>query len=61
MKKSEKIQALKNELSKKSLAERVNNYTSKLLRIEGTYEVWGFYINEEKVKERKLLIPFNER
>jgi len=61
MKKTEQIQRLKDELSKKSLAERVNNYTSKVLRIEGLYEVWGFYINDEKVKERKVLIPFSER
>ena len=61
MKKTEQIQMMKYELSKKSLAERVNNYTSKILRIEGLYEVWGFYINDEKVKERKVLIPFSER
>jgi len=61
MKKTEQIQMMKYELSKKSLAERVNNYTSKVLRIEGLYEVWGFYINDEKVKERKVLIPFSER
>ena len=61
MKKTEKIKMLKYELSKKSLTERVNNYTSKVLRIEGLYEVWGFYVNDRKVKERKVLIPFSER
>ena len=61
MKKTEQIQRLKDELKKNTLKKRVESYKSKLLKIEGMYEIWGFYVNEEKVKERKLLIPFNQR
>ena len=35
--------------------------TSRILRIEGMFEVWGFFINGRKTHERKLVIPFNQR
>jgi hypothetical protein len=35
--------------------------SSKILKIEGRFEIWGFFLNGTLIKTRKVLIPFNNR
>lgn len=34
---------------------------TKILRIEGRFEIWGFFLNGKLLRTKKLLIPFNAR
>lgn len=35
--------------------------STKILKIEGNFEVWGFFLNGTLVKTKRLLIPFRAR
>ena len=35
--------------------------STKILKIEGNFEVWGFFLNGTLVKTKRLLIPFVAR
>ena len=35
--------------------------SAKILKIEGKFEIWGFFLNGTLIKTRKVLIPFNQR
>lgn len=34
---------------------------TKILKIEGRFEIWGFFMNGKLVRTNKLLIPFKNR
>ena len=35
--------------------------STKILKIEGCFEIWGFFLNGTLIKTRKVVIPFNQR
>jgi hypothetical protein len=35
--------------------------STQILRIEGKFEIWGFFLNGTLIKTRKVVIPFEQR
>lgn len=40
---------------------KIKAMSTKILKIEGRFEIWGFFLNGTLIKTRKVVIPFQNR